>query len=414
MIWTLLTKDLLRRWRNPGGIIILILIPLLATLMLGSIFGPGKEKNIKPRISLLVEDHDNSMASQFLLGAFSRGEMAQLFQVENITAGTGRQRMDKGDASALLIIPAGFGDSLLAQKPSTLTLVKNPSQAFAPKIAEETIMVLAEAGDRLVHIASEPISQIHASMQQSAVMPESQIGEISIGFSRLITKGKGYLSPPLIKVVSDTTATGGSNTMTSSILFAYLLAGMSMMMLLFTLDTLARDIFRERENRTWFRIMTTPVTANTYVSAKLLFILLTGLISQILLWAVGAAVFSIPVTQPLFFLLFLTLCTATLTGVIALVYALARTRTQASAILPAVIIVFSMLGGAMVPLNALPAALRSAAQFSPVYWCIDGLQNILIEAATPVKLTTHFTVLILLTLGLNSLAFFFFARKARS
>lgn len=415
MIRTLLYKDLLRRWRNPGGMIVLVLIPLLAALMLGSIFGTGNTSAVRPRVHLLVEDYDDGFASQMLLGAFSRGELAQMFQLEKVATGSGRKRMDQGDASALLVIPAGFGDSLLAGTPVALGLIKNPSQSFAPKIAEETVQILGEAGDRLLHIAADPLARIREGSQGHAQLTEKEVADVSVAISRLFKQGEKYLLPPRLKVARSTLDTEGKKANSDhSLLFGYMLSGMGIMALLFMLDTVAKDTFRERETRTLYRMLVSPAGAAEYTAAKLLFMFAAGLLSQLVMWMFATVLFSLQIAHPLLFVSVLVAATAALTGIIGLVYGLVRTRTQASAILPVVIIIFSMLGGAMLPFNMLPESLQSAGKFSPVFWCIDGLQQVLAAGANQVDLSAHFYILVTLSLVLNGLAFLSFVRKVRT
>lgn len=413
MILVLLYKDALRRWRNPGGFIVLMLIPLAFAFLFGSLFGPGRQKNLMPRVHLLIEDHDDSFASQFVSSAFGRGELAKMFQVETISNNQGRALMDKGKASALLIIPSGFGDSLLAQRATNLTLVKNPSQSFAPKIAEETVQIMAEGGDRLLRIAAKPLQMVNQGVKNPDVVDEWMVAQIAIQIRRLYVKGSDRLFPPAITILETRPEKkADSSDSDSAVLFASILVGMGIMTLLFTLDTMAKDLFRERENHTLHRIRIAPASILDYVSAKLLFIFLAGLVSQILMWLVGMLFFSIHLPQPIYFLLLLTLAVGACTGIIALVYGLAATRNQAAAILPAVIIVLCMLAGCMVPLDSLPTALQSVAGFSPVYWCTTGLQKLITESTSTGTLP-HFMILLAWTVLLNGLAFILFCRKVR-
>ncbi len=414
MIRALLYKDFLRRWRNPGGFIMLMLIPIAFALLFGSLFGPGRQKNLMPRVHLLIEDHDNSFASQFVASAFGRGELAKMFQVENINKNQGRPLMDKAKASALLIIPDGFGDSLLSRQPANLLLIKNPSQSFAPKIVEETVDILAEGGDRLLYIAAKPLQAINQGVKNPDLADELMVAQVAVQIRKLFVKGGDRLFPPAITITEiKTAAKEDSSDADSAVLFASMLVGMGIMTLLFALDTFARDFFRERDNHTLYRIHVAPASIIDYVSAKLLFIFLAGLLSQILMWLVGMVFFSIRLQQPIFFLLLLILAVATCTGIIALIYGFSTTRNQAAAILPAVIIVLCMLAGCMLPLNLLPSAISSLARFSPVYWCTTGLQKLLTEPNDPGALFPHLLILFSLTVLMNGLAFVLFYRKVR-
>src|SRR6185503_11092919 len=100
-------------------------IPLVIGGMLRLAFGGSGGST--PRASILVVDEDDSVLSHLLLQGLSGGGADNLpFEAEEVSAAEGRARIDDGDASALLILPAGFGEALLKEEPCTLHLVKNP------------------------------------------------------------------------------------------------------------------------------------------------------------------------------------------------------------------------------------------------------------------------------------------------
>ena len=412
MIWKLLKKDIVRRLRNPGGFILLVLLPLLISLLLGLVFGGGRDNRVMPEVKLLIEDHDHGLASQFIAGAFHRGELARLFDVKSVDEGVGRRMMDKGEASALLIIPKGFADSLVSEKPSELILVKNPSESFLPKIAEETIGILSEGGDRLVRIVENPLRMIRKSAQNDSIVSDEKVAAISILFKNLIEKTKNLFFPPLIRFNQVAQKEGKKQT-SGSVLFAYLLAGNTLMALLFVLEIFARDFFRERDNQTLYRMLTSPVTSRQYLAAKLIFLFVAALLAYLLVWLAGLLFFGIRITQPISFLVLSLLIVSALTGVIALLYAVVKTRTQAASLAPAIIIVLSMLGGAMIPFGSLPGFMKKIAFISPVYWGTDGLHRIVISHESLAAMPLHVGVLFSLGLLLNILAFILFAKKVQ-
>ncbi len=54
---------------------------------------------------------------------------------------------------------------------------------------------------------------------------------------------------------------------------------------------------------------------------------------------------------------------------------LAGTERQADALSTIVIMVWSLLGGAFVPLSQFPDFLRPLAKTTPVFWAVDGFQK---------------------------------------
>ena len=65
-----------------------------------------------------------------------------------------------------------------------------------------------------------------------------------------------------------------------------------------------------------------------------------------------------------------------MTGLLALIYALARTKEQANVLSPLVLILFAMLGGSMFPYENLPAFLQKFGQCIPNRWGVLALQGV--------------------------------------
>ncbi|MDM7925826.1 MAG: ABC transporter permease [bacterium] len=413
MIGRLLHKDMLRRMRNPGGFILLLIMPLLFAMLIGLAFGPSGGGERRIRITLLFEDRDGSIASKMLKSAFGQGELSSLFDVRPVGADSGAVLMNAGKASALLVVPAGFGDSLLNRRRAELFLVKNPSESFGPKIAEETVRLFAEAGDRFVRIAGAPLENIRVQSERKESPSDWEVAAVAVQFSRLVDRVSAYLIPPKIDLTIRSAAPGKAAS-DSYNLYADILSGLSVMCLLFILDVLSRDIHEERQKKTLLRLRAGPASVSSLVAAKILFVFLSGLAAHGLVWGGAAALFGVRMDarQLLLFLPFSMVLVAALTGVVFMVQGLSRTLSQAQAISPAVIITFSMLGGSMLPVRNLPGFLQKAAALSPVTWGVRGLQGILLEHAGPAGLLKPALILSLLAWCFLVLSFFLLRRKA--
>jgi len=365
------------------------------------IFGPKSDDAPTIQISLLTEDHDGTFVSEFILGAFGRGEMAKMFQVTAVDSGTGRQMMDEGKASALLIIPKGFGNALLDEEQTHLELVKNPSESFAPKIAEETITILAEMSDRFVRLSSKQIRQIKKHIDSDTEMSDAQMAIMAINTYHLIKRVEDILFPPAI-AIETADVEEEKDPMSTSVLFM--------------MEALARDFFVEQDNQTAYRLLSGPIRPFTYVLSKLSFIYIVGLVSYLLVWIIAIILFGIRLPLylvPPFLLLVLVLLTS-LTGIIGMIYSLAANRSQASAIAPACIIFFGLFGGAMIQAEQLPQFMRPISFTSPVYWGQDAVKKLFVENLGIASIWINLAVLGGIGLLLNGLSFLFFERKLRA
>jgi ABC-2 type transport system permease protein len=400
LIFKLIKKDALRRIKQPAGYLIIVLLPFLFALMLGLAFGPRKSDESMIQVKMLIEDRDDSFASHFLANAFSNGEMQNLFQITTVDTGQGRTMMNRGDASALLIVPNGFSDSLLHQKAVALELIKNPGEAFAPKIAEETVKIMAEGGDRLIRIAEKPLSTIRNRIDSETEITDGEMAILSVQMLQLIRKVEDVLFPPLIQMDTSTSNETGQEQ-DSSTFFGYILGSVLVMTLLFMLEVLNRDVFIEIENHTFMR-QRLAVSILQYNLSKVIFVYLSGILSYLLVWIIGVPLFGIHLSfnQGVRLFSFAFILLIGLTGIITFIYTLARSRRQAQSIAPAIILGFSMLGGAMIPLENLPGFVRQAAVISPVYWGIHALHEIVLGNASFNQIKQPVFILLLIGVGL--------------
>ena len=387
-------KDLLRLSKHPVGFLLLIAAPIFIASLMGFVFGGRDDEGMTPHIDLVIEDHDDTFVSGFIKSAFRQGKMADMFNVIEVAAGEGRPLVENDKASALLIIPQGFSDSLWNKKTTELTLIKNPSQAFGPKIAEETIKILAEGGDRLLRIADRPISAIRAEIKVGDEPTDESVAAVAGMINDMMRKSADLIFKPPIKM-KEKSLSANNPTFDAKMLFSIFLAGISVMFLYFILNGMAADYFRERDHFTMRRIIISPAGKFRYYFSKHIYLFLAGLVTFTLVWAFGVAVWG--VRMPLRLVLpFLTVCifiTFSAAAVISFLYSFFKTRNQAAAATPAVILVLSMLGGGMIPIDSLPNFIKSLTIYSPVYWGVDGLQQILINHKSWHGLMLHFGVL---------------------
>jgi len=121
----LVRMEVRRRTRDPLSFFTWIAIPLLMVFLLVAVFGPGGKAI--PRARLLVVDHDQAFLSGLLTGALSNERLREFLQVEVMEQEEAEKVMDKGRATALLIIPAGFTEDFLDNRPIELQLHRNPA-----------------------------------------------------------------------------------------------------------------------------------------------------------------------------------------------------------------------------------------------------------------------------------------------
>ena len=114
------------------------------------------------------------------------------------------------------------------------------------------------------------------------------------------------------------------------------------------------------------------------LTGKFLFLTLIGTIQAAIIVAVGYFAFSVPVTDHLPALALACLGSAALASAIALfVASLSGSAAQMNTVSTFIVLLFSAIGGSMVPRFMMPDWLQNLGQFTPNYWAIEGFYGIL-------------------------------------
>jgi ABC-2 type transport system permease protein len=369
-IFLLARKDFIRKWRNPFVIAGFLLLPLIFTAMFGLIFGRAEEKTL-PSISLLAVDKDQSFFSEFFLSFFKQGELSQSIKLNKVKEEEGRKLMDKGKASALLIIPEKFGENIWDGKPVELVLLKNPSEQFLPQIIEEICDIASLLFSSFFSVFSDELSSIKGFIDKDEV-PDKEISSLSIQARNKIEGIAKFILPPIISLKQKTVQGKEESPLSVA---GYILPAMSIMFLLFICNTVFEDVLKEKETGTLLRMTVSPLKTSDYIWSKILISATIGILCTLVLILLGRVIFSIYWGN--FFLVFLiVLClNIMIAGFISFLYSFIRTERQAGAVMSSVIIVMALLGGSMIPVENFPSFIQNISKLTLNYWGIRAFRK---------------------------------------
>ncbi|MBA2564625.1 MAG: ABC transporter permease [Gemmatimonadetes bacterium] len=366
-------KDLRRRARDPLSLLLWVAIPLVTGLLLDLAFG---SEGSGPSAHLLVADRDDSLVSGLLVGAFSQGELGELTRVEEVDAPAGRRRIEAGDASALLVIPPGFGADALAGRTSTLTLIRNPAQQILPDILEESLGLMLEAAFYLRQLARAPIALFSTAGLPSgaATYPDSTVASGAVTINELVARVQPYLFPPVIGLETaepepDARAERG---------FAELFfPGMVFLALLFMARGMSEDVWRERAQGTLRRAVVSPRGLGEFLGGKLL-------AGAVLLAVVGVAallagrfLFGLDLRGVALAVLWITFAGTAMLALFVLVQLHATSERAGDVLTTAVLFPLAMAGGSFFPFDVMPGWMAAIGRRTPNGWALDELSRIL-------------------------------------
>lgn len=385
-------RDLLRYVRNPLRTALLFAIPLVLAAMFALAFGGGAAEQVSIRV--LLWDEDDTFATRLLerLGDSDRAAG----RLDVIPVGPeGLERMERGEASALLHIPAGFTAAVLEGDPTHLELVRNPAERFLPVVVDEGVhlgaTILAEGASLL----RDELEMLRDATGDGTAPDDATIAAMSVAINRKMREAGPLLLPPVVAlesgVVSDEDAAAASSQTTA--VLAVVLPGLSVMGILFLAQSATRDVLRDRETGLLRHLMTGPVTPGDYLAGKCLSVVLASALGLGVLVLVGIAA-GVGWGPPAGVTAMVAATAIAATGVLLLLMSLCRTERQGDTVTTIVILVSSMLGGVFVPLSQLPDVLLPAARATPVYWAVDGFRRLMADGATAAAPAVNLVVLV--------------------
>ena len=359
------TKDLRRLRRDPLALATSLGIPLVLVTLITLVFGGGQAT---PQGRLLVADEDKTLLSQALTAAFSREPLAKMLVMETTAREEGRRRMDRGDASALLIIPKGFQDAFLQDQPAQLQLVTNPAQEILPKIVEQTLSIVVDGGFYLQRVAAVPLRSFVTTGQTP---DDETIARASVAFSRMGRSLAKYISPPLIDLDLHVAA----EQQATQNIAAIFLPAMIFMGLLFIGNAHALDIWREQAWGTLRRLATTPASLGTLLAGRLISLALI-LVGVALAGVAGMRwAAHVPVASVFLATLWLVLSGTAFYLLLVTIAVHASSQRSANVIGNLVVFPLSLLGGSFFPFEMMPDWMARIGRFTPNGWAITQFKT---------------------------------------
>lgn len=379
-IFHLVQKDFRRKWRNPVVIIGFILIPVLFTFIFGLVFGSSKEE-ILPQVSVLAVDNDKSFLSEFFLSSLTQGDLNKLISLEKVEEEQGRKLINRGKASALLIIPENFEKNIWEGKNTEILLLKNPSEQFLPQIVEEISDIASLLLSSLFSVFSDELTLVKGFIDKRE-FPDKDISSLSVQIKNRIEGISKYVFPPVISLKQRTFKEEKGENISLSI-HSYILPAMAIMFLLFICNVVFEDILREKESGTLLRMTVSPLKLSEFIWSKTITSAMIGILCTLILVGLGRIVFSIRWGNPFLIVVIIFSLNIMIAGFISFIYSFIRTERQAGAVLSSVIIIMSLLGGSMMPVENFPPFIRNFSKLTLNYWGIKAFHKAMLN--TPLK-----------------------------
>jgi ABC-2 type transport system permease protein len=328
-------NDLRRRFRNRSFIVQAFIGPVVLALVISAAFSGGFGFDV----TIGDVDLDRSEAARAievgLIGG--RAEEVEFAAVPDVASGRGA--IEEDDLDALLVLPAGFGQSLSGPTPLPME-------------------VLTDQGNVVAGAVGKAVAQgVAASVDAGRLTVAALAAE---GLDPPSTEDLAGIDLP-IAVEQE----GAGDELSPASLVA---PGMGLLFLFFTVAAVARALLDERRKRVLDRMLAAPVTLTAVLLGKAIAVVVLGGVSLGTLWGATALLLDADWGDPLGVAAVLFAATLAVAGISAVVAAMARDEQSADLVATAVAFILGILGGSLVPLSELPDGLVRVSLFTPNGW----------------------------------------------
>lgn len=368
-------NDLHRRLRDRSVLIQGVVGPLVLATIISFAFG-GFD-TFKIEVALVDEDQTVTSAAivEGLAQAVNEDQDGGLKIREVATAADARRmvegEVDDGgdDVGGMIVLPAGFCDSL-ASDPLPIETVLNEESQLAGDVTESLAGGIAGRVD-LTRVAVNTALRVAAAEGEIDKVADlgddgcepamSTTGESTGTTGETGATGEssaGAEVEPAI-VVADQSYSGDYNPA------SYYGPGMAILFAFFAVGIGARSILSERRDGTLLRVRAAPVTDRTILFGKTVGVATLGLSSIVIVWIVTSLALGAN-WGPIWGALLVIICVVvSISGLSMLVTALARTEAQADGFTAMLALVLALLGGSFVSPSGLPPLLEEISAFTP-------------------------------------------------
>ena len=193
---------------------------------------------------------------------------------------------------------------------------------------------------------------------------------------------------------------------------SYFAPSFAVLFLLFTMISSAKTIHEERESGTYDRLMSAPLSRATFIGGKLLGTYLLASVQILLLIALSSVLFGIRWGSHPGAVVAMALATAAGASSLALLIAsLSRTSRQTDNVGTAFVLIMSLLGGSMWPVEQAPESFQRLARFTFNYWAHSGFKSLVFNDAGLSGISQQLLVILIMSVVAFVLAARFLARR---
>jgi ABC-2 type transport system permease protein len=388
-IITLAFKDLAVLRREKEALFWIFLFPLIFALFFGFLTGGGG--GARGKLRLAVVDEDSSDGSRAVLDKLRKSDSLLIQDTaaddEPLTAEQARNSVRRGDLTAFLVVPKGYGETADSfwQQGKPLELGIDPARTAESGMLDGVVIQTIYSGlqDQFTDPkrAKANADKAMAALDQAPNMDPEQkkllkgfLGDLekvmvnanpqAMEHSPFAMQNKLKKVPVLLEQESKPKS-AFEVTFPSSVTWG----------MYGCIITFAISIVSERTKGTLIRLRISPLSWAEIVAGKGLACFLVSVFVAVVLMFLGHLLFGIRVENVVGLGMAIVSAAFCYTGLMMALAGLGKTEKAVSGSAAAVFMPLAMIGGGMIPLVFMPAWMQTVSNISPTKWNIQALEG---------------------------------------
>lgn len=335
MIFAIIKAMYLRLWRDKGALILAFILPGAIFAVFAIIFSTASGGTLDLRVAFAVDSQEEQIID--LSETFKTSANFDIISEPQWTAQNVKMSVRLGETDIGVVL--SVDDDL---NPKWI-IYEDPSRKVATPILK---------------------GQIRQLLASQMIAPQN-------------TEVKGHEKKDIFTTLSalpETSATGQKSDKSVT----YYIGATAILFLMFAAMQGASISIDERKSGLSQRLMVGPKGTFLMLGGKFIFLTLIGVLQCVTILAVAVIFFNVTIMPDILALMLIMLATAMISsGLALLVAALCMSQSQMHTISTFIVLIFSAIGGSMIPRFMMPAWLQNLGVITPNYWAIEGFYGIL-------------------------------------
>jgi len=415
-------KELLLLKRDPGGLVILFLMPLCLVITITLIQDSTFKTATESKIPVLLVDNDKGEVSKTVmenLGESSSFRVITKHDGKAIDEAFAKEKVFNGDYQLAIIIPEKLSSGLKAKVDENVAKIM---QGLGTSDSVTSIANQEKVTPKEVRLYFDPASQtaFKTAVKSTVDQMISQIETKSIykAFSEQLGEEstaafqqESYISFKEIVPMFKNKAMVPNSTQHN-------VPAWTLFAMFFIVVPLSINIVKEKNQGTQIRLRTNPVSYAVVIAGKTVTYLIICMLQFFLMLAVGMFIFP-KIGLPLLELngtFLLMSVVALFSGLAAIGFGIllgtiAKTQEQSAPFGATSVVILAAIGGVWVPVFAMPKIMQYVAKASPMNWGLEAFYDVLLRNNSLAEIWPLLTALFLFFLTMVVISLIYDEKK---